>query len=270
LKPDKRSPVDSRHNISLKRETLLAFVALLLLGFLCCDDPGSPQRKTSFAEKADRIIRSQDDPFNGVVFIAARDRVLYDKGFGLADREFDIPNSPATRYKIGSITKIFTAVLTMKLVEMVRIDLYRTVPSYISEFPHKNGGRITVRHLLNHTSGIPHHFIAIPEYFTKNDKYFQTPREYYAHFWKNDLAHEPGEHQTYSSPGYHLLSVILERATGRSYPELFEEHVFGLLGMKNTAVANNLTVLPRLAKGYQKGLAGLLLTEEEAENARTS
>jgi CubicO group peptidase (beta-lactamase class C family) len=260
--------MNSRHKTKLKRRTFLAFIGLLLLGSLCCNDSGSLQRKTSFAEKVDRIIRSQDDPFNGVVFVAVGDRVLCNKGYGLADREFSIPNSPDTKYMIGSITKIFTTVLTMKLAELGRIDLDRTVSSYISEFPQKNGQKITLRHLLNHTSGIPHHFIAIPEYFTKNDKYFQTPREYYVHFWENDLAHEPGERQTYSSPGYHLLSVILERATGRSYPELLQEYILGPLGLKNTAVDNNLSVLPRLAKGYKKGLAGLVRSGDEEESTR--
>ena len=247
---------------------LVPVTAALLLCFLCCDKPAPPHEERSFAEKIDRIIRSQDDLFSGVVFVAVGDRVLSNKGYGLADREFDIPNRPDTKFKIGSITKIFTAVLTMKLVEMGIIDLDRPVSTYITEFPQRNGQKITVRHLLNHTSGIPQHFIAIPDYFNKNDKFFQTPREYYAHFWENILAHEPGEQQTYSSPGYHLLSVILERATGQCYRELLDEHIFGPLGMKDTAVDNNLTVLPRLAKGYQKGLAGLVRSGDEEESTR--
>ena len=232
---------------------LIPVTVALLLGLLCCQRPALPGEAESFAENVDRIINSQDDLFSGVVFVAAGDQVLFNKGYGLADREFDVPNRPDTKFKIGSITKVFTAVLTMKLIELGIVDLDRPVSAYLTEFPQRNGQRITVRHLLNHTFGIPQRFIGIPAYFTKNDKYFQTPREYYSHFWETALAHEPGEQQTYSSPGYHLLSVILERASGRSYGELLDEHLLGPLGMKDTTVDNNLTVLPLLAKEYKKG-----------------
>jgi len=99
------------------------------------------------------------------------------------------------------------------MAEKGLINLDATIDSYLPYFPKKNASIITVRHLLEHKSGIP-------RYFDVHDKYFHTPSEFMKHFWDIELLHKPGERMTYSSPGYYVLGVILEAVSGKSYPEL--------------------------------------------------
>ncbi len=131
------------------------------------------------------------------------------------------------------------------------LDLDATIDTYLPYFPKKNASRITVRHLLEHKSGIPHHFIGIPRYFEVHDKYFHTPIEHMKHFWDIELLHEPGEGLTYSSPGYYVLGIILETVSEKSYAELLEENIFCPLGMENSHVHNNRSIHKNMATGYQ-------------------
>jgi len=226
------------------------------------------ERKAPLEERVDHFIDSLPFPFNGTILIAIGDRILVNKGYGLADRSNDIPNKADTKYLIGSITKLFTAVLVLQMVERGLIDLDATIGTYLPSFPKKNAARITVRHLLEHKSGIPHHYIGIPRYFEVHDKYFHTPLEYMRHFWDIELQHDPGERLTYTSPGYYVLGVILETVSGKSYAELLEENIFEPLGMKNTHVHNNRTIHKNMATGYQKGLDGYALAGTEEESTR--
>jgi CubicO group peptidase (beta-lactamase class C family) len=228
---------------------------------------GSDQ-KVSLEEKVDQFISSLPVTFHGTILIGIGDKILLNKGYGLANRSYDIPDTSNTKYLIGSITKLFTAILVLQMAEKSLLDLDATIDTYLPYFPKKNASRITVRHLLEHKSGIPHHFIGIPRYFEMHDKYFHTPLEYMKHFWDIELLHEPGERLTYSSPGYYVLGVILETVSEKSYAELLEENIFGPLGMKNTYVHNNRTIHKNMATGYQKGLEAYALADIEEESTR--
>jgi len=224
--------------------------------------------KVSLEEKVDKFIDSLPVAFHGTILIEVGDKILVHKGYGLANMSYDIPNKPDTKYLIGSITKLFTAVLVLQMAERGSLNLDATIDTYLPYFPKKNASRITVRHLLEHKSGIPHHFIGIPRYFEVHDKYFHTPIEYMKHFWDIELLHEPGERLTYTSPGYYVLGVILETVSEKSYAELLEENIFGPLGMKNTHVHNNRTIHKNIATGYQKGAEGYVLSCIEEESTR--
>jgi CubicO group peptidase (beta-lactamase class C family) len=226
------------------------------------------ERIVSLEKKVDQFIDSLPVAFHGTILIAAGDKILVHKGYGLANRSYNIPNKPDTKYLVGSITKLFTAVLALQMVEKGLLNLNATIDTYLPYFPKKNASRITVRHLLEHKSGIPHHFIAIPRYFEVHDKYFHTPIEYMKHFWDIELLHKPGERLTYTSPGYYVLGVILETVSEKSYAELLEENIFGPLGMKNTHVHNNRKIHKNMATGYQKGLEGYALAGMEEESTR--
>ncbi|NIO49381.1 MAG: serine hydrolase [Candidatus Aminicenantes bacterium] len=224
--------------------------------------------EVSLEEKVDQFIASLPVTFHGSILIEAGDKILVHKGYGLANRSYDIPNEPDTKYLIGSITKLFTAVLVLQMAEKGLLNLDATIDTYLPYFPKKNASRITVRHLLEHKSGIPHHFIGIPGYFEVHDKYFHTPLEYMKHFWDIELVHKPGERLTYTSPGYYVLGVILETVSKKSYAELLEENIFGPLGMRNTHVHNNRKIHKNMATGYKKGLEGYALAGMEEESTR--
>lgn len=221
-------------------------------------------------KEIDHYINALPEPFYGTILMGIGGTILINKGYGMANLSYDIPNHADTKYSIGSITKVFTAVLVLQMVEKGHIDLNATIDKYLPYYPEKNAKRITIHHLLSHTSGIPHHFIGIPKYFEVEDKYFHTPKEYLKLFWDKELAHEPGERMTYTSPGYYLLGVILETVTQKSYAELLQENIFKPLGMENTCLYNNLTVQKHKATGYKKGLNGLVSAGTEEESNRLS
>lgn len=211
-------------------------------------------------QRIDRYVSSfpAHDPFSGVILAAAGGKVLFHKGYNLADRECSVPNGPDTKFQVGSISKAFTAVLALKLAEQGLLELDAPIRTYLPEYPAENGARITVRHLLSHTSGIPHHIDAIPDYWLSHDKAFHTPGELWRMFASVPPAHAPGEKVTYSSPGFYLLGAILQRVARRSYAELLRENIFDPLGMKNSRVENNRTVSRDTAAGYMRGLSGLV------------
>lgn len=231
-------------------------------------DASETQKEPTVEQKVDRYLASLPEPFNGTVLLAVGDKILINKGYGLADRSYDIPNTPDTKYEIASVTKHFTAVLVLKVVELGLLDLDATIDRYLPDYPKEKAGKITIHHLLLHQSGIPHHYKGIPNYFGFHDRIFHTPKEYLRLFRNADLAHKPGEGVTYTSPGYYVLGVILEIVSGKSYAELLEEHILVPLEMRSTCVDNNLTVLKNMAVGYKKGLSGYVSAPKEEQSNR--
>jgi len=213
-----------------------------------------------FEEQIDRYIGSLPDynKFMGVILVAQKDTVYINKGYGSASLEFNIQNSPDTRFQIGSITKAFTGILVLKMVEKGIINLDSSISTYLSYFPEKKGRKITVRHLLSHTSGLPHHYVALPDFIISEDKFFHTPKELIRLFDTIPLLSNPGEIFNYSSVGYYILGAILQEVSNKSYAELLKEYIFSPLDMKHTSVENNRTVYPDMATGYMRGLKGLV------------
>lgn len=222
-----------------------------------------PTQSPTIEERVDRFITDLPDEFNGTILLAVGDSILLNKGYGWADRSFKIPNTAETKYALASVTKDFTTVLALKLIEMGLLDLDATIDTYIPRYPRDKASKITIRHLLLHQSGIRHHLHGIPNYLSFHDRIYHTPRELLELFWDEDLAHEPGEGTTYTSPGYWLLTAIMEKVSGKSFAELLDEHIFQPLGMEDTFVDNDLTVRENLATGYKRGLRGYATDLEE-------
>jgi CubicO group peptidase (beta-lactamase class C family) len=213
--------------------------------------------------KVDRYLDSLPDPFNGTILLAIGDDILMNKGYGLANRTYDIPNTPDTKFQIASFQKPMTTILAIRLAEQGILDLNTTIDTYLPDYPKDKASKITIDHLLRHRSGIKHHFDAIPDYFRVHDSVFHTPREYLELFWDSDLAHEPGTDLTYSTPGFCLVGILLETITGKSYPELLRGHLLDPLGMSDTFVENQLTIHKNLATGYKMGISGYVRDRSE-------
>ncbi len=249
-------------NISsrMARLTVLLGLALRLLVPHAAASPAASLNDERLEGMIDRYFESfaAHERFNGVVLLAKGNDVFLHKGYGQASFEFAVANGPTTRFQVGSITKVFTSILVLKMVEMGKVRLDATISDYIPYYPAQTGRRITIHQLLSHTSGIPHHIDAVPDYWMSHDKYFHTPKELLRLFWDVPLAHQPGEGFTYSSPGFYILGAVLEQAAKKSYAELLREHILIPLGLKNTRVENNRTVDPGTATGYMRGLAGLV------------
>lgn len=205
----------------------------------------------------------QSGGFDGAVLVAEGGRVVFKKAYGQADREWSIPNATDTRFRIGSVTKVFTAILVMQLVQEGRLDLEAHISDYLTAYPAKTGQAVTLRHLLSHTSGIPNYMQDIP-YIADSDScgfwVRYSPEELVATFASLDLRFEPGSKFEYCNSAYVLLGDMLEKVTSKPYEQLLKERILDPLGMKDTGYARPETIIPRRARGY-------LVTDSSCANA---
>jgi len=188
--------------------------------------------------------------FNGSVLVSANGKVIYKKGFGYANFEYNIPNKTETKFKIGSCTKQFTAALIMILKKEGKLNLDDKITDYLPEYPAEKGDKITIHHLLSHTSGIPE-YINLPELeclvFKEN-----VPSEFMKLFWNLDLDFKTGTELKYSNSGYYVLGVIIERITGKPYGQALQEKIFNPLKMINSGVIDISKICKNKAYGYIK------------------
>ncbi len=188
----------------------------------------------------------KEDLISGSVLIAQRGDVILAKGYGLANREYDIPNSPETKFRLGSMTKQFTAMGIMILTDRGLVSVDDPVSKYLPDYP--GGGKITLHHLLTHTSGIPN-YNDLPDYEDKI-KLPYTIDQVVGLFKDLPLQFEPGEKFAYSNSGYVLLAKVIEVVSGKSYVDFLQENIFRPLGMTNTGQDNFMTVLKNRANGH--------------------
>jgi D-alanyl-D-alanine carboxypeptidase len=229
----------------------LAVVIALGIGLMPPDAQG--QNDEAYAERAAALVESyvHSDLFSGSVMVAREGRLLLRKSFGLANREWNIPNTPDTKFRIGSVTKQFTAAAILQLVEAGKLKLDDPIPRYYASAP-AAWQSVTLRHLLTHTSGIPS-YTAIPDFAAKLSKVDRTPPEIIALTQDEPLEFEPGSQFAYDNTGYILLGYVIEKVSGQSYGQYLAEHVFGPLGMRDTGYDESTTLLPRRASGYRAG-----------------
>ena len=183
------------------------------------------------------------------VAVIQNGRTLLKEGMGRADIENDVPASTKTVYRIGSLTKQFTAAAIMKLANENKLKLDEAISKYLSEIPEK-WGEVTVRNLLNHTSGIPSY----------------TSMEAFAKQYRLDLSHEqlldmiryekvdfkPNEEWAYSNSGYYLLGLVIESVTKKTYEQYLIEVFFEPLGMESSFYCDHKKIIKHRASGYEK------------------
>ena len=183
----------------------------------------------------------------GAVIVARDDEILFEKSFGYANLELNVPNTPTTKFRIGSVTKQFTAAAILLLEERGKLSLDDPIGKHLPEAP-AAWDKVTVFHLLTHTSGIPS-FTSFPEYGTAKLSP-TTPAQTYASIRDKPLEFSPDAKFTYSNSGYLLLGYILERVSGQTYAAFLDENIFKRLGMGDTGVDSNEDLIPRRASGY--------------------
>src|SRR5581483_7579841 len=192
--------------------------------------------------------------FNGSALVAEHGQVVLKRGYGLANMEWNIPNAPDTKFRLGSVTKQFTATLILQLVEQGKLDLHAPITRYLPDYPTRTGDKITIHHLLNHTSGIPG-YTELPAFGEKSrDPY--TPAEFINPFSVLDLLFEPGTHWIYIISGYFLLGYIVEKITGQPYEKVLRERIFDPVGMNDSGYDSTRPLLTKRAAGYDKTFDG--------------
>ena len=195
--------------------------------------------------------------FNGTALVAENGKVIYKGAFGLANMEWNIPNTPETRFRLGSITKQFTATLTLQLVEQGKIKLDGKITDYLTDYRKDIGDKVTIHQLLTHTSGIPS-YTSQPGFFENVSRNPYKVTDFVKKYASGDLEFEPGSKFNYNNSGYFLLGAIIERVTGKRYEEVLKEKIFDPVGMKNTGYDHHDTLIQKRATGYVKTLDGYL------------
>ena len=223
-------------------------------------------KNNDIEDKVNKYISNLSEPFSGTILLAIGDDILLNKGYGMANYSYDIPNTADTKFLIGSATKHFTAILILQMVEKGLINLDDSIEKYFPDGPKEKTSKITIRHLLLHQSGIPQCYSGFKDYLTVHSKLFHTHKEYLRLIWNSEFRHEPGKGSTYSTPGYYLLGIILEKVSNKSYAELLKENILKPLKMENTFVDNNLSIHKNMATGYQKGINGLVLARKNEQS----
>ncbi len=193
--------------------------------------------------------------FNGAVLVAAKGEVTFKKGYGLANREWGIPNQTDTRFRLGSITKQFTAALILQLVAEGKVRLDASLAEYVPEYPEDVAKRVTVHQLLTHTSGIKS-YTGIPKFWSDHSRDPYTPTEFLPFFANEPLDLEPGENFRYSNSGYFLLGVIVEKVTDQAFADALGERILRPLDMNATGYDTHDALIAKRATGYEYGLEG--------------
>ncbi len=231
------------------RPALVAVLTLLFLSSL-----GAAEDK---AGKIDGLMKLYSDygQFNGTVLVAENGKVVYKKAFGLAEMEWNIPNKPDTKFRLGSITKQFTSMLVLQLVEEGKLSLEGKLSEYLPYYREDTGKRVTIHHLLTHTSGIPS-YTNLPNFRSEVSRNPYPVEEFVKKFCSGDLEFEPGAKFSYNNSGYFLLGAVIEKITGKIYENVLEEKILKPLGMKSSGYDHYATIMPGRAAGYEQSLDG--------------
>ena len=237
--------------MKIRRILSLLIISLISTSFLIAQNK---------VQKIDDLLKTYTNyqQFNGTVLVAEKGKVVYKKGHGMANMEWGIPNSPDTKFRIGSVTKQFTAALIMQLVEEGKVKLDGKITDYLPDYRKDTGGKVTIHQLLNHTSGIPSY--TNTKFFREDSRDFYKVKDFVKKFSSGDLEFEPGSAFRYNNSGYFLLGAIVEKVDGKTYAESLKTRILDPLGMTNTGYDTHGTILKKRARGYQK-------TPEGFENA---
>ena len=238
--------------IRRKMRSIAIFVNVLLLLFVL----GTSCSAQDIELKVDEYINAylKMGTFSGSILIARKGIILLSKGYGMANYENDVPNISETKFRLGSITKQFTATSIMQLEEKGLLNVNDPISKYLPDYP--NGEKITIHHLLTHTSGIPN-FTSFPEY--RETMILPSPVEKIIERFKyKPLEFTPGEKFSYSNSGYILLGYIIEKISGKSYEDYLRENIFQPLNMMNTGYDHHRPLIKHRASGYVLGINGLV------------
>jgi CubicO group peptidase (beta-lactamase class C family) len=232
-------------------------VLIALLAVTCAAQLKPAPSNADPVPRMEELVQSYvtEKKFMGSVLVARGDKVILSKGYGSANLEWDIPNSPTTRFRLGSVTKQFTAACILLLEERGKLKVDDPVKKYLPDAP-ATWDKITVFNLLTHTSGIPN-FTSFPDY-SSTEAIPTTPEKLVARFRDKPLDFQPGEKWQYSNSGYILLGYLIEKISGQSYADFVQQNIFQPLGMKDSGYDSNSTVIGHRASGYTTGAHGMV------------
>jgi CubicO group peptidase (beta-lactamase class C family) len=193
------------------------------------------------------VISDEQGP-GGAFMVAQKGKVIYQKAFGKANLELDVNLSPESIFQLGSMTKQFTAVAVLVLEQQGKLRVSDPISKYIPDYP--AGDKITIHHLLTHTSGIKD-FTKMKSLASIAQKEM-TPKMMVGFFKNEPVDFAPGERFEYNNSGYVLLGYLIELVSGETYADFIQQHIFDRLGMDHSYYASDKKVIHKRAYGYQK------------------
>jgi D-alanyl-D-alanine carboxypeptidase len=244
-----------RQNPGLILTTFLTVTIICLSGACAAQDQHSDAAPVHLSEsELISVVRqklAQDtasDHFAGAVLIAHNGKPVFAEAYGLADRENNIPNTLKTRFRLGSLNKVFTAVATLQLVQQGKLGLDDPVGKYLTDYPNQEiATKVTIHHLLTHTGGTGDFFG--PE-FDAHRLELRTHQDYVKLYGKRGPDFAPGSRSEYSNYGFLLLGAIIEKVSGESYYDYVRDHVYEPAGMTSTGSEPEDQPVPLRSIGY--------------------
>lgn len=223
---------------------------------------------TEIARRLDTLVSklAAADVFSGAVLVAKDGKVLYKRACGLASRAWNASNRTDTKFNLGSMNKMFTAVAIAQLAEQGKLSFNDSIGKHLTDYPNPEAARkVTIHHLLTHTSGIGDYF---------NDKFIQASRDrfraiadYFPLFVNEPLEFEPGKQFRYSNAGFLVLGAIVQKVSGQDYFDYVREHIYKPAGMIHTDAYELDRDIPNLAVGYtREGMDGSRTAGERRNN----
>lgn len=211
-----------------------------------------PSQAKSTSKQYDQLLNKLFEPGGpgGVALVVKDGKTIYHKAFGMANLELNVKMTPENIFRIGSITKQFTAVAILKLAEEGKIDLDANITGYIKDYP-THGHSITIKHLLNHTSGIKS-YTGLAKWGAEERKQAFTPAELVDYFKNEPMDFAPGEKFMYNNSGYILLGHIIELVSGETYANYIQNHLFKPLNMDSSSYGSTSRIVKNRAAGYDK------------------
>jgi CubicO group peptidase (beta-lactamase class C family) len=189
------------------------------------------------------------ETFSGTILVAKDGAPVWRESFGAADREWDIANTADTKFRLGSITKQFTATAILQLAEQGKLSVDDPISKFYADAP-AAWAKVTIKHLLTHTSGIPS-YTGIPGFFDRDARLPLTPDGIIKLTRDKPLDFEPGSKYAYDNTGYVILGYVIEKVSGQAYADYVAQHIFTPLGMKDTGYDVSETILRHRASGYK-------------------
>ena len=205
--------------------------------------------RTDKAKKIDETLSKyhQFDLFNGSVIVAQNGKEILKKSYGKANFAWNVDNSSETKFRIGSLTKQFTALLILQLKQEGKLKLDDKIITHLPWYFKNTGGKISIHQLLNMTSGLPNYTDEVTATMEREEL---IPKAFALKYFKDTLNFEPGSQISYCNTGYYILGMIIEAVTKKPYETVLQERVFNVLGMKASGVDSPNQMIPNLAEGY--------------------
>jgi len=241
------------------RRTRVVFILVAFpTAFLLCASPRAESLEDPSPEKVDAIFSEWDKPRSPgcALGVIRKSRFIYQKGYGMANLDWDIPITPSTVFYVGSVSKQFTAAGILLLAREGKLSLDDDIRKYLPEMPAYEAP-VTVRHLVHHTSGVRDIYAVMDLAGLRVADVFSDEDALTLLAGQRSLNFKPGDEFLYSNGGYFLLSEIVERSSGKSFSEYTRQEVFGPLGMKDSHFHNDAShIVKRRALSYAPDGAG--------------